>query len=229
MTVSTRYLWLVAALAMLVAASGYAFWKAQKDKTTEAQLEAGVDGARLVETRFLGTADIRVGVFEGKALGTGTVKGRLLTATQRSLAPFTIDYFVALKKIDSSDYRWDAKSYTLTINIPDVWIASPNIDMTKAITRQTGVWISRTDGLSLNRQVATTMAAKIENGAMEDKNRNKAREAARLVVSGLARQILVAGGIADAKVAVSFPWEPKAADGQRWDRSRRPDVIMQDR
>ena len=99
MAITKRYRSAGAAFIVLIVGSGgYTLWKTEKNRRTNAELRVGVDGARLVEARFLASADVRVGILKGKALGTGIVAGRVLTATQRTLAPFTIEYFIALKK-----------------------------------------------------------------------------------------------------------------------------------
>lgn len=211
---------------LLIAGTAWFLHDAKRDRdeatkrATEAELQAGIDGARIVNQRFSTAAALQVYEMAANAVGQATFKGTFFTSTQVSKAPFTVAYTVDLQKLDGGAYHWDTNSKTLIIDIPDVAVGKPNIDWTKVVTRQTGRYISREAGLSLGRQVATSMTVKADSEAQKRENLNKARESARVEISKFARNALVTGGVIDAKVAVSFPWEPKTSPSLPWDRSR---------
>lgn len=203
----------------VVAWFGFRTLVAEK-KAKESENEAGIDGARIVNKKFVETADLKVYEFSGNAVGTAKFDGYFFHPTQTSNAPFTVDYFVNLQEVSGGSYHWNAAAKILTVDIPDVRVSRPNIDMTRVVVRQTGSVITREAGLAMSRQAAKRMTAKADNVAREPKNLKNARESARKHIARLAEQTLNAAGVKDATVAVSFPWEAKTVVNEQWDESR---------
>lgn len=216
-------------------AVGYYLWSARKAaeaKTAKAELDLGLDAARMVGAKFEKAAAVKVGVIKGKVVAKAEFKGRIFTPTQESLFPVTVDYFINLDRMGKEAYHWNARNGTLTIDMPDVTVAKPNIDEGAAIIRQHGSFISREAALAMARQVSVRAEAKSRAFAYDPKNMTKARESARTVVTNLALQPLKASGMTNVRVAVSFPWEPKTylnQPSQQWDRSRRPEEVIEGR
>ncbi|KQM71691.1 DUF4230 domain-containing protein [Sphingomonas sp. Leaf20] len=216
-------------------AVGYYLWSARKAaeaKTAKAELDLGLEAARMVGAKFEKAAAVKVGVIKGTVVAKAEFKGRIFTPTQESLFPVTVDYFINLDRMGKEAYHWNARNGTLTIDMPDVTVAKPNIDEGAAIIRQHGSFISREAALAMARQVSVRAEAKSRAFAYDPKNMTKARENARTVVTNLALQPLKAAGMTNVRVAVSFPWEPKTylnQPSQQWDRSRRPEEVIEGR
>jgi hypothetical protein len=104
----------------------------------------------------------------------------------------------------------------MMIQIPDPVVAKPNIDLSKAQVRQSGLWVSRRAGQRLQRKSAETIAAKARQAARAPENMKKARAAARQAISANARAPLDAAGIDDVKIEVRFRGELNTNDDV-WD------------
>ena len=60
-------------------------------------------------------------------------------------APFEVDYFVDLRTLGPSDFRYDATAKTLLVEVPDVTVGRPNVDEANVTIDQTsGLFVSRT-------------------------------------------------------------------------------------
>lgn len=226
---------LVTIVLIVLAGVAYFVWtqKTARDeadaKTKRAELDLGLEAARMVGAKFEKAAAIKVGVIKGKVLAKAEFKGRIFTSRQESLFPVTVDYFINLDRVRQQSYRWNADTGVLTIDLPDVTIAKPNIDEPGAITRQHGPFISREASLALARQVSVRSEAKARAFANDPKNMAKARDNARTVATNLALQPLEAAGMENVRVSVSFPWEPKTylnRPVEEWDQSRRPAEVI---
>jgi len=218
-------------LVLVVAAlAGLAFYAwSQREARVEAEQTLGLDASRLLAEHFSKRGDIRVATLSGNVVARGEDEGFMgLTRSQQTTRlPFTVDYFIDTGRMEPSSYRWDEETRTLTIDIPDVEVARPNIDEAAGQTQQQGVYISRRASLDLARQTSERAAARSKQAAERPENLNRARENARAVVARMAQGPLEAAGLDDVRVAVSFPWEPKGqSDGERWDESRRIEDVL---
>ena len=218
-------------LLLLVAAlAGLAFYAwSQHEARVEAEERLGLDASRVLAEHFSKRGDIRVATLSGKVIARSEDKGFLgvVPSEQTTTLPFTVDYFIDTGRMGPSSYRWDEETRTLTIDIPDVQVAKPNIDEAAGQTEQQGVYISRRESLDLARQTSERAAGRSMQAAESPENMNKARENARAVVARMAQGPLAAAGLEDVRVAVSFPWEPKQpSDGERWDQSRRIEDVL---
>ena len=156
------------------------------------------------------------------ALKVGTVSGDVLSSSnttaffgtmpviQRSKAPYSVDYFVDLSKLSVANYRWNAKTRVMSIDVPDVTIAAPNIVGAKAAIVQQGVYISRSAGITLQQQAAERANAAARKTANDPKYIAQARANARAAIAKLASSPLKAAGL-DATVVVRFAGEATGA------------------
>jgi len=200
----------------------------------EAERSLGLDAARIISAEFSKRADLRVATLRGKVLASGNDKGFLgvLPSQQITSLPYTVEYYVDLAKVGGRSYRWDPGSRTLTVDIPDVTVGTPNVNEAAAVSDQKGVFISRRAALELARQTSIRAAAKSRQEAEKPENMAKARESARAQVAKLAEAPLAATGRQGVRIAVSFPWEPKdpsAVPVEQWDRSRRMEDVLDER
>jgi hypothetical protein len=170
----------------------------------------------------------------GKTVARGSDEGfmGLIKSEQTTSIPFTVDYFVDVSRIDQRSYRWNPETKTLSVEIPDVTVARPNIDETAARSQQSGLYISRRASLDLARQTSERAAARSKQAAQKPENMQKARDNAKAVVARMAQGPLSAAGLTDVKVEVRYPWEPNdasAVPSERWDQSRRMEEVLEER
>lgn len=204
---------------------GFSQWQARKDaerRAEDAETSLGLAASRVVFITFERAADLRVAKIKGTVAARGEYDGTIFHPRQVTTAPVTVDYFLPLASMNEGAYHWDPETKTLTINAPDVVIGTPNIDMVNAVTKQDGVYISRAAGVQMARQAAKRLSSRASEEAKGLKHLNDARESGRKTLEQMARQTLSAVGVSDAKISVSFPWEPKKAlqPAPRWDESK---------
>jgi hypothetical protein len=219
---------------LAVAAVLLIFAWTQYSARKEAERSLGLDAARIVSAQFSTKADLRVGTLRGELVASGKDKGLLglLPSEQVTALPYTVDYYLKLSELDQRAYRWDAQSKTLTIDVPDVTVAPPNIQEAAAQSQQKGLFISRRAAQELARQVSQRAAAKSRQEALKPENLNRARENARAEIARMSGQPLAAAGLANVRVAVRYPWEPRspsAAPVERWDQSRAMEEVLKER
>ena len=200
-------------------------WQARKDaerRAEDAETSLGLAASRVVFIAFERAADLRVASIRGTVAARGGYDGAIFHPRQITTAPVAVDYFLPLTSMNKAAYHWDAAAKILTIDAPDVTIGTPNIDMVNAVTKQDGVYISREAGIQMARQAAKRLSSRASEEARGLKHLNDARESGRNTLEKMARQTLSAVGVRDAKVAVSFPWEPKNGFNptSRWDESK---------
>jgi len=209
------------AIAILIAGLAYREKREAEQQKVEAELNLGLDSAKMINISFAKKADLNVYQLSGDVVAANECEGRLFHPTQRTKAPVTVSYLIDLGAIDASSYGWNADRKLLTISVPDVRIEKPNVDMSKQVVRQDGIFISRECGLALTRKAQTNLSNKASAEARKPQNMMAAREAARVAVLNLANGILKGGRISDVRVAVSFAGErPKAVSDERWDETR---------
>ena len=123
---------------------GYLFWQRRAAQQEEYQTSLGL--ARVLSATFQATDRLEVGRVDG-ALDVTTVDPglfRFLRSAQKATLPYSVTYQLDLSKLDTDDYRWDAKNRVLRVTIPDVAPTAPNIDETRRRTLATdGVFVTR--------------------------------------------------------------------------------------
>lgn len=221
---------LVIVAALVAAVALFAFW--QRSQRLEAERRLGLDASRVVSESFSNAAEVKVGTLNGKIVARGEDRGFLgvVPSEQTTAVPFSVDYFVNLNSIGQGDYSWDQQTRTLTVAIPDVTVARPNIDETAATSRQKGIYISRRASQELARQTSRFATGRSMQAARDTKRLEQARANARQVVGKMAQGPLQAAGLGEVKVAVKFPWEMgNKAAAEQWDQSRRVEEVLEER
>jgi hypothetical protein len=195
----------------------------QRQQAAQEARSVGIEVSRTITASFAGMNALKVGTVSGDVLSSSntTTFFGTLPVIQRSRAPYSVDYFVDLSKLSVANYRWNATTRTMSIDVPDVTIAAPNIDGAKAAIVQQGVYISRGAGLTLQKQGAERATAAATKTAQDPKYIAQARANARVAIAQLATAPLKAAGLGTVKVAVRFPIDPKPASvaQEDWDRS----------
>jgi hypothetical protein len=203
-----------------------AVWQYRRAEKAEQQL--GLDAGRVLDAVFSQARELRVARLTGVALAKSTNDGMVFHAEQETRAPFSVNYFVDLKRVGQDDYLWDSERRVMTVRIPDVIVEQPSVDLGTAQVRQRGLWVSRKAGIDLQRQASRHLATTAQARATSDENMAKARAAAVDAVTGFVRQPLAAAGFGDVAVEVRFPWDGRGSPEQM-DRSRRPEDVLANR
>lgn len=143
-----------------------------------------------------------------------------LSAERTLILPGTVRYELDLARIERDDLDWDEATKTLTVRLPNVEIAGPEVDLKAAREYGSGgILAAVTDAENrlddANRALAI---ADLRKQAAAPTPMRLAREAARQAVERSFAMPLDAAGIAGATVAARFADEP-AEDPSYLDRS----------
>ncbi len=214
---------LAAAAVLLLAVAAVMVWRAQA-RADKAERELGLESARTLSETFAKARDMRVATLSGEVIARGSDPGfaGLLPTSLTMRYPYSVDYFVDLRGVDAHAYRWDAATRTMTIRLPDVAPAKPNVDASGA-TRigTTGMFMSRDAAQRLNGQVAARAALRAADSANKREHLERARASAHEAMQELVAAPLRAAGLGEVKVVVRYPWEPEGQGAPvPWDESR---------
>ena len=155
-------------------------------------------------------------------------QSQLLFTSERTLVlPGDVRYELDLAKLGERDVRWDDGTKTLSVSLPAIEIAGPEVDLAAAREYGSGGVLgaltdSRTQLDEANRVQAV---ADLRKQAQAATPMRLAREAARQAVEHSFALPLRAAGIADAKVVAHFGSDP-TDDPSYIDRSRSYNEVM---
>ena len=202
-----------------VLAGGFVYL--QRRRTAEAEWRAGIDATRVIDIAFDRTSELRVSRLHGTMLTRTEAAGcaGLCHSLQLTRAPVSVGYVVDLRHLPPSAFRWNAADRVMFVELPDVTVEDPNIDMAKAEVRQQGMWISRSMGQAMQSRAATNLAQKAQATAHDPANILRARAAAREAVRRLIAAPLAAAGLPGVTVKVRLAADP-LPDNRQWDVSR---------
>ena len=135
--------------------------------------------------------------------------GGLISSQRTLILPGDVRYELDLSKLDSNDVAWDSASHTLKVQLPEIEIAGPDVDINSVKEYGSGGVLSALTNANqqldqANRDRAVTDLRTQATGAVPMR---LAREAARQAVERSFAMPLVAAGIKDAKVVARFPTE----------------------
>ena len=208
---------LIAILVVLGLVAGLLLYQREQRKQEEYQTSLGL--ARVLSATFEKQSKLNVGEVRGGLDVTTVDPGmfRFLRSSQKVTLPYSVGYQLDLSGLDASDYRWDAKSRTLRVTIPDVVPTKPNIDETQRRTLGTaGVFVTREAFDNLNRRAAVLATRAATAEARKPEHLNAARANAKTAVARLLDAPLSVAGLGDVRVEVAFPFEG-APPGEQWD------------
>lgn len=158
-------------------AAGWAYIEVQARKRAELQL--GIDSSRIVAQVFTAKNQLKVLEIRGKVTARVVDEGMIFDNEQRINAPYTVDYFVDLSKIQPGRFGWNPAAKTLVVEVPDPFPAKPNIDEERATVSQRGIFISRASALRLARKSTKLMDTTATADARKPEHMQRARDAAR--------------------------------------------------
>jgi len=147
--------------------------------------------------------------------------GGLVSAERTLILPGNVRYEVDLSKLEPDDVRWDQGSATLTVQIPDLEIAGPEVDLNAAREYGSGgVLAALTDADGrLDEANRARAVADLRKQAQAELPMRLARDAARQAIERSFALPLKAAGFDDAKVVARFAGEEGAGDPSYLDRS----------
>jgi len=197
----------IAALILLVLALTRLSDRVQGGPTPETIATASLESMR-AQNRLVPFVARYVSVTSSKTSRFGFSSERTL------ILPGDVRYELDLAKLQPGDVSWDASTKTLSVQLPEIEIAGPDVDLTKA--REYGssgllgtVTDSRTQLDQANRAAAV---ADLRKQASAGVPMRLAREAARQAVQRSFAMPLQAAGFADAKVVARFPTDGTTGD-----------------
>ena len=197
--------WIAIAAAIVVVAALAFAWNAQR-KQEAAELDLGLQSARVLSQTFEQANALKVSTVSGELVARSRDEGvfSALDVEQTVRAPFSADYFIEMSEITTGDLSWNPEEKVMVIAIPEPTVAPPNIDLSKAQVRQSGIWVSRAAGIRLQQKSSKVLSAKAQEVADSPENFIKAREAAREAIRKNAQVPLAAAGIDDVTVDIRF-------------------------
>ncbi len=144
-----------------------------------------------------------------------------LSAERTLILPGTVRYELDLSKLEADDLQWDEGSNTLSVRLPEIEIAGPEVDLKAAREYgSTGILTALTDAeQKLDNANRSLAVADLRKQAGAQVPMRLAREAARQAVERSFAMPLQAAGIGGAKVVARFAGEEGTADPSYLDRS----------
>jgi hypothetical protein len=135
--------------------------------------------------------------------------GGLVSSERTLILPGDVRYELDLAKLDSDDVRWDASSNTLSVTLPEIEIAGPEVDLAAAREYgENGVLAAVTNAdEALDRTNRDRAVADLRKQAGAAVPMRLAREAGRQAVERSFALPLQAAGFDNAKVVARYPTE----------------------
>ena len=207
----------VAALVLILLVATWQ-WRAAEERRRAEEIATAEGLAQVLTSTFAGRTDLKVSNISGTIDVTSVDRGPIFRTEQRATLPFSVDYYVDLSQVNVGDTRYNPQSRDLTIEVPQVRIAEPNIDLTKGkVGAAEGFWVSRRASADLIRRGLTLTQAQAEKTAAKPENIRRAQAEARQRIQALLELPLQAAGHGDVSVVVRFAGE--ADDPSYLDRS----------
>lgn len=141
---------------------------------------------------------------------TTSTTSRFGFSSRRTLIlPGDVRYELDFSKLQPDDVSWDASSHTLKVQLPEIEIAGPEVDLNAAQEYGAGGVLSAltNSDQSLDQANRARAVADLRKQAQAPMQMKLARQAAREAVERSFAMPLVAAGFKDVKVAARFPTE----------------------
>jgi len=153
--------------------------------------------------------------------------GGLVSAERTLILPGDVRYELDLAKLGPEDVQWEAGSNTLSVTLPEIEIAGPEVDLAAAREYgEGGVLSAVTDAdQALDRNNRARAVADLRKQAAAPVPMRLAREAGRQAVERSFALPLQAAGFDDAKVVARYPTEGSPVT-KPLDRSRSYNEVL---
>jgi hypothetical protein len=133
--------------------------------------------------------------------------GGLVSSERTLILPGDVRYELDLSKLQSGDVTWDGSAHKLTVKLPEIEIAGPDVDLNAVKEYGGGGVLSALT--NANQQLDATNRARavsdLRKQAQGQVPMQLARQAARTAIERSFAMPLVAAGFKDAKVVARFP------------------------
>ena len=133
--------------------------------------------------------------------------GGLVNAERTLILPGDVRYELDMSKLQPDDVAWDGSSHTLTVKLPEIDVAGPDIDINSVREYGGGgVLSSLTDAnQQLDQNNRARAVADLRKQATAAVPMQLARQSARTAVERSFAMPLLAAGFKDVKVVARFP------------------------
>ena len=128
------------------------------------------------------------------------------SAERTLILPGSVRYELDLAKLQPSDVKWDAAAKTLSVSLPEIEIAGPEVDL--AASREYGEGLLgrvTDDNQQLDQANRARAVQDLRKQASGEVPMRLARQAARTAVERSFAMPLMAAGFNDVKVVARFP------------------------
>jgi hypothetical protein len=131
------------------------------------------------------------------------------SAERTLILPGDVRYELDLSKLRPEDVSWNGSTHTLSVNLPEIEIAGPDVDLNAAREYGEGGVLSALTNADQGLDQANRAAAvaDLRKQASADVPMHLARQAARSAVERSFGMPLVAAGFKEVKVVARFPTE----------------------
>lgn len=155
--------------------------------------------------------------------------GGLVSSERTLILPGDVRYELDLAKLGPEDVQWDASSSTLSVALPEIEVAGPEVDLAAAREYgENGVLSAITDAdQSLDRNNRARAVADLRKQAGAPMPMRLAREAGRQAVERSFALPLQAAGFDNAKVVARYPTEGSPVT-EPLDRSRSYNDVLEE-
>jgi hypothetical protein len=135
--------------------------------------------------------------------------GGLVSSERTLILPGDVRYELDLSKLEPNNVAWDASSHTLRVQLPEVEIAGPDVDLNAAREYGEGGVLSALTNANQQLDQANRSAAveDLRKQASAAVPMRLAHQAARQAVERSFAMPLLAAGFKDVKVVARFPTE----------------------
>ena len=161
---------------------------------------------------------------------TSSSVSRLGFSTERTLIlPGDVRYEVDLSKLQPKDVRWDKGTSTLSVRIPDIEIAGPDVDLNAVREYGSGGVLSvLTDAEGkLDQANRARAVGDLRKQALAAVPMRLARDSARAAIERSFAMPLKAAGFDDVKVVARFAFE-QGGSSEQWDVSRSYNEVLEE-
>jgi hypothetical protein len=140
---------------------------------------------------------------------TSTTSRFGLSAKRTLILPGDVRYELDLSKLQPSDVKWDGSSHTLSVKLPEIEIAGPDVDLNAVQEYGAGGVLSVLTNAdqTLDQANRAGAVADLRKQASAKVPMRLARQAARAAIERSFAMPLIAAGFKDEKVVARFPTE----------------------
>lgn len=220
--------WAVFGFALLSLVLAGLFWREHSGRQ-QAEINVPFESAKVIDTVFDEAVSLKVATLSGQVRASASnavLFGRILNTQSRTL-PYTVDYFVDLRRFGKKDVRWNAGTKTMVVTVPDVSPAKPNIDEASAVLESPkGLIVPRGSMQRLQQQISARATGAVTKTANDPVWVARARESGRAAIAQLVKAPLAAAGVGEVNVAVRYASEGNGRSKELWDESTPLSVVL---